>query len=233
MEIELGKLRKNIDSIDREILQLILKRMECVEKVGELKGKSNFRIYVPERENSIFRSLYQEAEKTDGKGKISRGDIENIFTEIISFCRSKEKKIKVAAEDYNCFFIAKKIFGSCIDTGFHKEEKSLEEGDFKIIKLSEGSYSEIFSEKIFKFIVAVIDFSGESYIILGKDPNGRGEESYTGVLVYHLKEEKYRFHELKGFWEDGEVKKEIEILLSNPDSEVKILGSYEKRKIDI
>ncbi|MGL4402718.1 MAG: chorismate mutase, partial [Fusobacteriaceae bacterium] len=63
MEVELGKLRENIDSIDKQILELILKRVECVEKVGELKGKNNFRIYVPERENSIFKNLYEVAGK--------------------------------------------------------------------------------------------------------------------------------------------------------------------------
>ncbi|MGL4733153.1 MAG: chorismate mutase [Fusobacteriaceae bacterium] len=232
MEIELGKLREKIDSIDKEILELILKRMECVEKVGELKGKNNFRIYVPERENSIFRNLHEKGEEIGGKGKISQREIENIFTEIISFCRSKERKVKVYTEDYSCFFIARKIFGSCIDMGLPGEGKSLEDCDFKIVKLSEERYGEIFLEKIFKFIVSVIDFSGERYIILGKDSNGRGKESYTGALIFHLKEKKYEFRELKGFMEDGEIQREIKNLSISPDIEIKILGSYEKREIE-
>ncbi|MGL4403331.1 MAG: chorismate mutase, partial [Fusobacteriaceae bacterium] len=216
-----------------QILELILKRVECVEKVGELKGKNNFRIYVPERENSIFKNLYEVAGKTSKKEKISRGDIENIFTEIISFCRSKERKLKVCTEDYNCFFIAQKIFGSCIDTGFYDNRKRPEDYDFKIIKFCEERYSEIFSEEIFKFIVSTIDFSGESYIILGKDSNGKGEASHTGVLIFYPEEGKYQFEEIRGFLDSEEIEKKIETFISSPNIKIKVLGSYEKRKIDV
>lgn len=219
MERELEKLRESIDSIDKEILELILKRMECVEKVGELKGKNSFRIYVPERENAIFKNLYNRAKRVYEEGKITQRDIENIFTEIISFCRSKERKLKVFAEDYNCFFIGGKIFGSCIEMVLNGEENSEDDFDFKILKFQESKYKEIFLEEKFKFIVSYIDFSGEYYIILGKESNGISENSYTGII---LKDEqgKLLFQEYRVF-ED----------IKNIGGNIKKLGSYEKRKI--
>lgn len=223
MERELEKLRDKIDHIDKEILELIMKRVECVEKVGELKGKNNFRIYVPERENSIFKKLYCKAQSQYGENKISLGEIETIFTEIISFCRARERKVRIEIEDYNCFFIAKKIFGECIDIVYKFQEISKKEIDFKILKLEENRYSEIFSEEIFKYIVSFIDFSGERYIILGREKNGKGIDSFTGIMIYDTKNKSFEFREYSGFLEDKEVESEIGI---------KILGSYEKRKIE-
>ncbi|MGL6100657.1 MAG: chorismate mutase [Fusobacteriaceae bacterium] len=231
MIAELQKLRESIDCIDREILEIIIKRMECVERVGVIKGSNNFRIYVPERENSIFRNLCKEALQKYGEEKITRSEIENIFTEIISFCRSKERKVRVVIEDYNCFFIAKKIFGSCIDILSSEEVGSEENFDFKIKKFNEISYTDIFEDKIFKFIVSDVDFSGERYIILGKDMNGEGQDSYSGVMILNLQEKKYEFREFEGFIKIREIQDEIEKIIHNPDFKIKIMGSYEKRYI--
>lgn len=226
MEKELKKLRENIDFMDRGILELILKRMEYVEKVGELKGRNSFRIYVPERENSIFKNLYERGRELSGEEKISQEEIESIFTEIISFCRSKERKIRVAIEDYNCFFIGMKIFGSCIDMGYFQDEKKV---DFRILKLQEKSYEEIFSEEIFKFVVSTIDFSGERYIILGRESNGKVENSWRGVMISYPEEGRYEWREYPGSVEEEEIKRGIE---GENKREIKILGFYEKRKIE-
>lgn len=254
MEKKLGELRREIDSIDEEILDLILKRMHCVEKVGELKGKKSLKIYVPERENSIFQRLYNQGIAKEGEEKISREEIENIYTEIISFCRSKERKVKIFAEDNNCFFIAGKIFGSCIEIDSYiqdidekAKEKKREENenkyDFKILKFSEERYSEIFSEKTFKYITLAIDFSGESYIILGKAENGRGAKNFTGFLISDSESSKVEFLELEGFSEDEKVQKDIAEIMDKKkigreiegnrgkNIEIKIVGSYEKRDI--
>lgn len=246
MEKKLGELRREIDSIDEEILNLILKRMHCVEKVGELKGKKSLKIYVPERENSIFQRLYNQGVVKEGEERIGRREIESIFTEIISFCRSKERKVRVSTEDNNCFFIASKIFGSCIEIDSHiqdiaektkgkKREKNEQEYDFKILKFSEERYLEIFSEKIFKYITLAIDFSGESYIILGKAENGRGAKNFTGFFISDSDSSKVEFLELEGFSEDEKVQKEIVELIEQKKTgreiEIKIVGSYEKRDI--
>ncbi len=89
--MNLEELRKNINGIDNEILNLIKKRAEYVTKVGELKNKENSLIYIPEREKQIFERL-----KSMNDTKIPNDSLITIFTEIISACRSLEKNLSIS-----------------------------------------------------------------------------------------------------------------------------------------
>ena len=51
---ELITLRNNIDEIDDSILELLKKRMEIVDLVGQLKRQNNTVIYHPDREKEII-----------------------------------------------------------------------------------------------------------------------------------------------------------------------------------
>lgn len=109
---ELDNLRKKINEIDNQILELIADRALNVKKVGELKHKSNGFIYIPEREKQIFEKL-----KSMNKSEIPNESIIAIFTEIISACRSLEKNLKIAYLGPEASFTnlaATKIFGSSV-----------------------------------------------------------------------------------------------------------------------
>ncbi len=109
---ELDKLRKQINEIDQNILDLIAKRSDVVKAVGELKNKSNSFIYVPEREKQIFEKL-KKMNNTD----LPSESVVAIFTEIISACRSLEKKLKIAYLGPEASFTnlaAIKVFGSSV-----------------------------------------------------------------------------------------------------------------------
>ena len=54
---ELITLRNNIDGIDDSILELLKKRMEIVDLVGQLKRQNNTVIYHPDREKEIIERL--------------------------------------------------------------------------------------------------------------------------------------------------------------------------------
>ncbi|MFD0965815.1 bifunctional chorismate mutase/prephenate dehydrogenase [Seminibacterium arietis] len=58
----LQELRAEIDQLDRELLQLIEKRLSLVKKVGELKHKKGLPIYVPDREADMLLARRKEAE---------------------------------------------------------------------------------------------------------------------------------------------------------------------------
>jgi chorismate mutase/prephenate dehydratase len=83
--VELQDLRKRIDSLDDQLLQLLNDRMELVKKVGELKRATKTIIYRPEREKQILDRL----EKQNG-GLLSRSAIEAIFLEIFAVSRNLE-----------------------------------------------------------------------------------------------------------------------------------------------
>lgn len=66
--MNLQNFRREIDSIDDEILGLLEKRMEIVKRIGKAKLQSNTPIYRPEREKEslidcILKALYHSIEQ--------------------------------------------------------------------------------------------------------------------------------------------------------------------------
>jgi chorismate mutase/prephenate dehydratase len=88
----LDDLRKQIDEIDDELIQLLSKRMDVVKKVGELKQTDNSAIYRPEREKAIIDRL--EANKQGSL--LNRSAIEAIFLEIFAVSRNIELPERIA-----------------------------------------------------------------------------------------------------------------------------------------
>lgn len=112
MSEQLKQLRDQIDAIDNELLKLVSKRAGLAQQIGEIK-KSGI-IYRPEREAQILARM-QEL----NPGPISSEHIKQLFTEIMSLCRSLEKPISVAYLGPNGTFseeAALKRFGSAITT---------------------------------------------------------------------------------------------------------------------
>lgn len=89
MNIE--ELRKKIDKIDLQILDLLNKRAKLVKEVGKKKKEKNLSFYAPAREKQIFQRLTEE-----NKGPLSDIAVKNIFKEILSSCLALEKSIKIA-----------------------------------------------------------------------------------------------------------------------------------------
>ena len=90
--LELEYLRDLLDEIDDRILLLLHNRAEMVRKVGKLKaeiGEKN--VYVPHRETKILARL-----RAKNRNYFPEDALNTIFTEIISACRSLEKRLRVA-----------------------------------------------------------------------------------------------------------------------------------------
>lgn len=60
---ELKDLRSEIDSLDRELIQLFSKRLELVSQVGKVKHQHGVPIYAPDREIAMLQARRLEAEK--------------------------------------------------------------------------------------------------------------------------------------------------------------------------
>ena len=86
---ELDSIRKKIDELDAELLQMLNQRSSLAIEAG--KNKKEEVIYKPEREAYILRQL-----KKINTGPLSDKQIVNIFKEIISSCRAQEKEIDIA-----------------------------------------------------------------------------------------------------------------------------------------
>ncbi len=71
-------LRKSIDCIDEEILDLLNKRAELVINVGKLKSAETRDFHVPSREREIFERL-----TTKNSGPFPNEGLKSVFREII------------------------------------------------------------------------------------------------------------------------------------------------------
>lgn len=87
----LEDLRKNIDQIDDQLLDLLNKRMEVVKHVGELKKHTKTVIYRPEREKAIIDRLCNYE-----SGLMNRAAIEAIYLEIFAVSRNLELPERIA-----------------------------------------------------------------------------------------------------------------------------------------
>ncbi|MBW7936971.1 MAG: chorismate mutase, partial [Flavobacteriales bacterium] len=75
---ELMHLRRIIDSIDEELIQVLAKRMQIVEKIGQNKKENNITIFQLERWNEIMESCRQHA----GNFGINLDFVEQIMQEV-------------------------------------------------------------------------------------------------------------------------------------------------------
>ena len=90
----LDDCRVAIDAIDNEILELLNKRMQVVERVGEIKHKVGGAIYRPEREKNIIERLVKL--NLDTEGLLNQSAIEAIFLEVFAVSRNLELPERIA-----------------------------------------------------------------------------------------------------------------------------------------
>lgn len=85
-------LRRQIDEIDDQVLELLGRRGEIAQKIGEEKTKSRLpNFHSPSRELKIFQRLFER-----NQGPYPDDAIRDIFREIFSATLSLEKPLRVA-----------------------------------------------------------------------------------------------------------------------------------------
>ncbi len=87
----LEKLRRDIDGIDAEILELLNKRANIAIEIANIKKKANLKFYSPERERAILERI-----TALNKGPFPNDALRVIFREIMSASLSLEEPLKVA-----------------------------------------------------------------------------------------------------------------------------------------
>ncbi|HWS75878.1 MAG TPA: prephenate dehydratase [Quisquiliibacterium sp.] len=87
----LAELRRSIDAVDKQIVELISRRAGFAREVGEVKKLVDAPVYRPEREAQIFAKL-----RAINPGPLPNAGIEAVYREIISACRELERRMRVA-----------------------------------------------------------------------------------------------------------------------------------------
>ena len=86
------ELRRRIDEIDREILNLIAERVEIAKKLGKLKKKRGLPIADYEREEQVVSQVLKLADELG----LDRDLVELMIRSLIGVCRRAQSKLRVA-----------------------------------------------------------------------------------------------------------------------------------------
>lgn len=89
--MDISELRKQIDSIDRQILDLLNKRAEIALEIGKQKERTKKTFFAPERERQVITKLI-----SSNNGPLPNTSLKAIYREIISATRALEKPLTVA-----------------------------------------------------------------------------------------------------------------------------------------
>lgn len=98
-ELDLNEIRKDIDAVNKEMLSLLIKRLQLCSDVADYKKARGLPIYVPEREKAIL----SWAEDTAGPAFAPYA--RRFFEQVIQLGRDYESGVMGGAEN-----IQKKMF---------------------------------------------------------------------------------------------------------------------------
>jgi len=89
--MSLENIRKKIDQLDEQIIELLTDRTKLALEIGKLKQAKDSEAYAPARESEIYRKIDSLA-----KGPLSSDALKAIYREIMSASLALEKPISVA-----------------------------------------------------------------------------------------------------------------------------------------
>ena len=87
----LTSLRRQIDKLDKQLLDLLNTRAKLVVEVGKVKREAEKLAYDPHREQKILDKL-----KSANKGPLGEAVIQSVFREVISGCRALAAPSRIA-----------------------------------------------------------------------------------------------------------------------------------------
>jgi len=147
--MDLEPIRAKIDELDRELVDIINRRLALAQEIGQIKRVTDGEVYVPEREDAVFRKVF-----ASNKGPVNNEALRAIYRELMSAGIALEKPLSIAylgPEASNTHAAAMKKFGVSLDyhamasvaDSFAAVEKG--EADYAVIPIensTEGSVRE-------------------------------------------------------------------------------------------
>lgn len=183
---ELGKIRGQIDEVDRELLRLFNRRARLARDVAGIKDSSGGAIdyYHPDREAEILKRLVAANE-----GPLPQEEVTQLFREVMSACRALQKPMNIAFLGPEGTFTeaaALKHFGhsvrvvplDTIDAVFREVESG--SSDYGVVPV-ENSTEGMVSHTLDMFTRSPLSICGEVHLrihhfLLSKDPEIAGIE---------------------------------------------------------
>jgi len=88
--MNIKKLRRAIDNLDQDLIDILNKRTKLAMEIGKIKKRLNKSVYMPAREQQIYQRI-----KTINKGPLSSKAMMDIYREIMSATIMLQKPLKV------------------------------------------------------------------------------------------------------------------------------------------
>jgi len=165
--MDLGPIREQIDSLDRQLVELINQRLALAVEIGKIKRQSGGEIYAPEREDAVLRKL-----EAQNRGPIKPEALRAIYREIMSAMIALEHPLLVAylgPEASNTHAAALKKFGASVDYHamptiediFTAVEKS--EADLGVIPIENSTEGSV-RETLDSFVESDLKIVGQIYL---------------------------------------------------------------------
>ncbi len=187
MSNDLGPLREKIDLLDRQLVELINERLAHAAEIGKIKRSTGGEIYVPEREDAVFRKV-----STQNQGPIKNEALRAIYREIMSAAIALEKPLLVAylgPEATNTHAAAMKKFGASVDYHamatigdiFTAVEKG--EADLAVIPIENSTEGSV-RETLDSFVESDLKIVGQLYLeishaLISQSPLDQIERVYS------------------------------------------------------
>lgn len=91
--MDIADWRRQIDDLDRQLVQLINARAECALAIGRLKRNSAMPVYEPDRERIIFENIGR-----NNTGPLTNMQLRQIFERLVDVMRQIQRD-EMIAED--------------------------------------------------------------------------------------------------------------------------------------
>ena len=132
--MELNKLREEIDTIDRELVSLFLKRMNVAAGVAAYKKEKGLPVFDPARERALLQKL------SDMAGAENEEEIRTLYATILDLSRSRQHRLLDAPSSF-----ASEMLSAIEETApLFPERASV------ACQGVEGAYSQIAAERLFR-----------------------------------------------------------------------------------
>ncbi|HEY7095285.1 MAG TPA: chorismate mutase [Terriglobales bacterium] len=85
--MDISEWRRQIDEIDRQLVELLNRRARAAHEIGKLKQKSEMPIYEPDRERAVFSNAVKA-----NQGPLPDVDLMRIYERIMDIMRKIQQE---------------------------------------------------------------------------------------------------------------------------------------------
>ncbi|NKB23482.1 MAG: prephenate dehydratase [Kiritimatiellae bacterium] len=188
----LDELRKRIDALDDQLIQLLNNRTKIALDIGMLKEKSSSATYVPAREKTVFERI-----KKLNEGPLKNESLQAIYREVMSASLSLERNLKIAYLGPSATFThqaALSRFGRSVDYApcettsdvfLSVEQGSTEYGVVPIENSTEGAVTHTLDEFVGRSVAICAEiFLPISHHLLSRSPQKDLQKIYSNPQVF-------------------------------------------------